>query len=107
MTLIINLLSDWIQLLKYDLTSRGYQLNPEDDENTIGIKYFNYCKRIIEPKPRQILESDIFNCPSDLLPGLTMVKSKVSQGVELSPHLSTKLTDLNYNDDLLNDWGIY
>jgi hypothetical protein len=35
------------------------------------------------------------------------VRQKVEAGTDLRPHLSRRLTDLDFNDSLLNDWNIY
>ncbi|HMJ70337.1 MAG TPA: hypothetical protein VK508_15640 [Cyclobacteriaceae bacterium] len=107
MEIRINLVQDWVALLSRELIARGFLIDPADDENDIGIKYFNYQKRMIESRARKIVKSDVFSCPEDLLIGLETVEDKIKQGLDLTPNLSTRIADLNYNDDLLNDWGIY
>lgn len=46
-------------------------------------------------------------CPSELQFGLDLVMTNIEQGVDLGPYLSKKIADLDYDDDLLNDWGVH
>jgi hypothetical protein len=71
------------------------------------ILYFGLQKKLIKPIPRQILKSDIFSCPEELYLGLASLEDKITRGENINPHLSRKLKNLNNNDGLLFDWGIF
>ncbi len=102
----IDLFSDWVEIVKTELESKGYIFNTSDPDE-ISIQYFNYLKRIIPPKPRNIKKSDVFNCPENLIEGLNLLESKIQNGEDISAHLSRKLKNLEEIDDLLYDWGIF
>ena len=102
----INLFTDWVDLVKSDLETKGYSFS-SDDNDKISIQYFNYLKRTIPNKPRSILKSDIFSCPSELTAGLELLESKIISGQNLFPNLSRKLKRLDEIDYLLYDWGIF
>jgi hypothetical protein len=102
----INLYSDWVENVKSELETKGY-LFISHDLDEISVQYFNYLKRIIPTKPRQIKKSDVFSCPLELTTALAQLENKILSGQNLLPHLSKKLKDLDQIDDLLYDWGIF
>lgn len=97
--------NDWISYLRQTLKEYGYK--PAADDQKVSFQYFNFMRRRINPIPRKILISKEFNCPEKLKTGLEIIKEKIIQGEDLYHHLSTNIRNLNYNDLLLNDWGIY
>ncbi|MGE6599890.1 hypothetical protein [Bacillus proteolyticus] len=96
---------DWISHLKKVLEQSGY--TPATDQEDISLQYFNLLRRRISAVPRKILIAKEFMCPSELQLGFNKVKEKIEQGIDLLPHLSRKIVDLDYDDDLLNDWDVY
>ena len=63
---------------------------------------------IVDTVPRKIIKADEFTSPPpELVDGFNILIDKIKEGIDITPHLSKKLTDLNYDDPLLNDWGIY
>jgi hypothetical protein len=42
-----------------------------------------------------------------LQPGIDLVGSKIELGIDLRPHISRKIVDLHFDDDLLNEWDIH
>lgn len=101
----IDFYQDWISHLKRELEQAGY--TPAKDLEDISIQYFNLLRRRVPPVPRKVLIAKEFKCPLEVKSGLNIVKGKIEKGINLHPHLSRLITDLNYNDDLLNDWGIH
>jgi hypothetical protein len=69
----INLFKDWVDNIKSELESKGYTFTGNDSEK-ISVQYYNYLKRIVPTKPRQIKKSDVFSCPADLVAGLAFRK---------------------------------
>jgi hypothetical protein len=96
---------DWISHLTKFLEQAGY--TPATDQKDVSLQYFNLVRRLVRPIPRKVLIAKEFKCRPKLQSGLDLVKEKIEQGIDLRPHLSTKIIDLDYDDDLLNDWGIY
>lgn len=105
--LTFSLHEDWAAALKHEIQSMGYVVDPKSDYRDIPIIYFNLKKRRISSTPRKILISKEFSCPSEFLTNLDTLKQKVTRGDNLVPHQSTRLSDPNYDDALLNDWDIH
>lgn len=70
-------------------------------------QYLNLKQRLVDPLPRKVHFSKQFDCPSNLKEGLNLIKVKIEKGEDITPHLSGKFKDLNYQDMMLNDWGIH
>lgn len=103
----LNFNSDFDEILINELSDFNYSVDSTLSSEKIRMKYFNFKRRLIHQIPRKVFVSKEFTCPPELLKGLDIVKLKFEKGENLIPHLSKHLTDLDYNDSLLNDWGIY
>lgn len=103
----IDLYSDWIEYQKSCLQEFGYPVATLFDPSQISIAYFNAIKRRIPIRTRNIFKSDIFSCPPDLEEGLQILENNVQSGHDINPNLSRGLKKVDYNDYLLNDWGIF
>lgn len=103
----LNFNSDFDEILINELSDFNYSVDASLDSVKIRMKYFNFKRKLIGQIPRQVFLSKEFTCPTELQKGLNLVKQKFEKGENLIPHLSKQLTDLDYNDSLLNDWGIY
>lgn len=98
---------DWIEMLSQSLSSQGYTIPSGSSDSDISTMYFNLHNRLIEPRPRTVLQSREFKCPIAFQDAINELIAKIEVGEELTPYLSRKLKDLSYNDDLINDWDIY
>lgn len=96
---------DWIFHLRESLEKAGY--TPSANQEDVSMQYFNLLRRHIRNVPRKILIAKEFKCPTELKSGLNVVKHKIEQGIDLRPHISKLILNLNYDDGLLNDWDIY
>ncbi len=103
----LNFDSDFNEMLIQELSDYNYSVDITESSDKIKMKYFNFKRRLIQPIKRQIFISKEFTCPPELLVGLDIVKTKFINGENITPHLSKNLTNLDFNDSLLNDWGIY
>jgi len=103
----IDLYRDWVAYLRNELTVFGYDTTQMQEHEDIIHTYLNLIKRLIQPFPRTVLRSKAFTCPGNELSGLAEVERKITVGEDLSPHLSRLLRNPSFNDQLLNDWGIY
>jgi len=102
-----NFYDDLIKVLRKKLLSLGFVVKPDEDKRNICLRFFNLKKRMVEPFPRAVLPAKEFSCPPEFNDGLNTLKEKITKGQDITPHLSTGITELDYNDALLNDWGIY
>lgn len=107
MNLEIDLYSDWIGLLRSELALLQYPVPQVSDPHEIAFLYHSVLLRLVPQKPRAVRKSKGFVCPSELETGLLQLECKVTQGSDINPHLSRKITQLAFQDALLNDWGIH
>lgn len=103
----IDLYSDWIEILRGLLHAGGFKTNPKDTQFEVAVKYFNLKLREISPEPRTVYKTKAFSYDAKYQKAIDEIERKASSGESLTPHLSKFFLDLNYNDPLLNDWGLH
>lgn len=103
----IDFIRDFTNYIKRNMRKMGYEVEENEKNFDICIKYFNLLKRMIYTKPRKVMISKEFSCPEKVKEGFNLLKSRIEQGEDLKKYLGKEILNLNYNDDLLNDWGIY
>lgn len=103
----LDFYSDWIQLLSAHLAAAGYPPASNEGARAISLRYFSLKRRLLTARPRTLFDSKQFTCPPQHQVGLDAIKAKAQRGDPLWPHMSTRLADPDYNDLLLNDWGIH
>lgn len=90
------------------LTAGGYQISASEAPEQICMKYFNVHERRISVRPRKVLVSNTLQCPLDRRGGFNEIVRRAEAGENLCPYQSKKvLLDPEYNDQLLNHWGIH
>jgi len=102
----VNLYQGWVSHLRDELTQFGYNLGGYG-EHEIVITYLNLLRRLVQPIPRTVCKSREFQCPAEFEPALKVIEGDIAAGKDLSPYLSRRLRNQDYNDPLLNDWGIH
>ncbi|MGB7748091.1 MAG: hypothetical protein WBN75_12475 [Verrucomicrobiia bacterium] len=107
MELEMDFQSDLVNIQKNELTGMGYAIPPTLAPREVSLLFFNALLRRIPSRPRKIWQSREFQCPVRLKSGLAWLETKIAKGDDLNPHLSRKIVKLDYDDALLNDWGIY
>lgn len=107
MNLQLDFVSDWVAILYAELGKMGYTVPAGTASKDVALLFFNALFRRIPQKPRKIWKSRELQCPPQLQNGLNWLEQKVVNGDDLNPHLSRKITALNYDDALLNDWHIF
>jgi hypothetical protein len=101
-----NFYLDWIEERRQELGQLGYQVSSRPNKEIVDI-YLNVRKRLVEPKPRQVHRSKEFQCPADLQQGLSVIERAIRRGENITPHLSKLIKQADYDDPLLNHWGIH
>lgn len=100
--------ADLVEYWSQELRQLGHNPGPTDTPQDIGFRYFNLMKRRVEPVVRTVHTSIELMCPPDLQAGLNAVLKKAATGGDLNPHLSKTIgKNPDYDDLLLNDWGIH
>ena len=102
-SLDIDLQADYSSAVYAGLKRAGYT---DADKKYAVYQYYNLLKRQIEPKPRQVMYSKEFQCPKEYQVALKAFEERAQNGLSLAPFQSEKIKRANYNDMLLNDWGI-
>ena len=107
MEIEIDLSGDWIEYLRSEITAAGYSADATDSPDDLSYKFFNIRKRRVPAPCRDVHESSKLSCPQELQSGYAALKSKFANGDDVTPHLSKTILSENYEDYLLNDWGIH
>ena len=107
MTVVIDFFSDWKCYMLSYLIFHGYQVSQAEPLDAISYKFFKVIRRRIQAIPRVVYESSDITCPVEYMAGYQALKAKFAAGDDVTPHLSRKLLSANYEDQLLNDWGIH
>lgn len=103
----IDLLSDLGNLCKAELLNMDYKDITSHDPEELCTIYLNAIFRRVALRPRVFHQSRKLKVPSDLQAGFDLLKNKVQNGQDLSPHLSSLLMNETFNDPLLNAWKIH
>lgn len=104
----LDFYGDWISILRRELAAMGHPTSPNDSPQEISLRYFNLIRRMIWPTPRAVYVSKEFSCPQEHAAGVELIKHKIVSGESLAPHLSNTIRSTpDYDDLLLNDWGIH
>ncbi len=107
MEIEIDLSGDWIEYLRSEIIAAGYSVDATDSPDDLSYKFFNIHKRKVLPLCRNVYESSRLSCPQEHQSGYAALKAKFANGDDVTPHLSKTILSDNYEDCLLNDWGIH
>lgn len=107
MHLKMDLMKDYSVLLRQRMVAEGYP-GPaiETDEETFT-RYLNLLNRSIEARRRMTKKAGGFTCPPDLQAGLDALIKLSEEGGNLRPYQSTSMEQDQYDDGMLNDWGLH
>jgi len=103
----LDFASDWKELLEFLLQRLGVQYDPNSHAADLGRLLFKNLHRRIAAIPRIVEVSQEFACPVKRQNAFEIIKEKAKKGENLQPYLHRLLNKAEYNDDLLNDWGIH
>ena len=106
MKILTDFYSDYSEIVRANLESIGYTDLPTDLMSLLHI-YYNYQLRIVHPTPRKIEKPIGFQCPVALQDALEKLENKIRNGDDINSHLSKNIKKYDYDDSLLNDWGIH
>ena len=103
----INLYRDFADAIRYEMASEGYEIASVkgDDEAAIRL-YAKLSRRMIAPRPRQILKASDFD-QSDYEDAIAKLENAIRSGANLSPYMSKTIIDAESHDSMLDHWGIY
>lgn len=105
-TIIADFFEDMAGMARQELLAAHYKVSSSDKAEEVVTAYFNVLARRIAARPRTVFIANGFQCPAEHRAGFDLVCEKAKSGDALWPHQSRKLADANFDDSLLNDWGI-
>lgn len=106
----LNFLSDFQELIGYELSNLGHASQPDEDLDTVLIRYLNLLRRLPPVVPWTVKQStDVANksLPKEIRDGLKQFIKKAESGEDLKPYLSTQINDPDYADLMFYDGGIF
>lgn len=85
-----KLFEDFTEILKKDLITHGFTVESNWSPDDLFFAHFNYSRRLVLTKIRNIHYSKEFNRPTDpdLKNGLELLENKFENGASVNPHLS-------------------
>lgn len=102
-----QVLENIVHLYRTELLEVGYDTVTITDNRQLLISYYTIKKRLIPQYPRQVHYANNFTCPTPLQNGLDLLKYKFERGMDLRPHLSKTVNQINSEDKLLYSWNIH
>ena len=100
----IDLCSDYEEILDGYM---GTFVKTRKSSDDAVMDFFRLQRRLIEQKPRKILKAKDLTCPAGYEEKLAYLERCIMQGKNLLPFLSKGIRNLQNEDLLLYDWGIY
>ena len=106
-TIDIDLNHDLAEIFRAELARLGYNVNDIVSDDEMVCVYFRVCRRLVSLNTRQIYKSQYFHAESKYRQTLADIERIIQDGDDIRPFLSKNIQRLNYDDPLLNDWGIH
>ncbi len=101
---IIDLHADFAAACAKELVAAGYA-TPTGPAAEIIRSYANVRHRRVPQRPRKVHMAS-YTVPADLIAGEQSFLAAVARGADLRPYQSTRLERADFNDGMLNDFGI-
>ena len=79
----------------------------DDAREDALLTWINYQRRLIPARPRRLITNTSLVCPHEVLQGWMKLQQEVKSGADLTPRLSSKIENTDYNDGILNDFGLH
>ncbi|CAI8958445.1 hypothetical protein [Pseudomonas chlororaphis] len=106
MKFIMDFKADWHDILR-EIMRNEWGMDTKGLTSDIPVHYFNAAQRRITARKRTLLTSDTFQYPAEHQAGWELIRQKVTDGQDLTPHLSKLINNPEETDPMLNDWGVY
>ena len=106
-TIEIDLWQDLVTFFRGELVRLGFDVEDIADDTKLARVYLGVGRRLVSLEPRQILKSKTFSCLPEHRNALENIEGIIQGGGNIVPYLSRQIRNPNYNDALLNSWGIH
>lgn len=104
--MIINLQSDYKNIMQNKIMASGLNLPDSFDIEKLIITYYSFLRKKDFAGPNKIVKSKEFNCPPELQEGLNKLENIIKNGGDILPYFNRSAFDLSEYDYLFLDWGI-
>lgn len=101
-----DLINLYNKLLRSEIIELGFKHKHIADRD-IGAYYHSLYSRLISCKPRTVLFSPGFSCPSKHAEGFGRLQKSFQNGLSIIPYQSKTISDLKKTDGLFFDWAIH
>ena len=105
MSVTCDLYSQWIQAIRHELTSLGFDHSSIADQNC-AIRWHSWKRRVVSPGNRVIRKAANFNCPPHLSAGLTDLDNAFATGGDIRLWQSKAVDNVEFEDGMYNDYGV-
>lgn len=107
-TIKADFYADWTKYLGDELSAMGFTTLAGEPPDETCFRFFNLQLRNIKPVPREVILAKTFQVDPQFQAGVDLVTRKFRNGESVRPHLSKNISKhADYDDDLLNHWGIH
>ncbi|MBW3582255.1 MAG: hypothetical protein KY455_04055 [Euryarchaeota archaeon] len=106
----IDLMGDAEQIARRVLTNEGHTIPAATPADDVIRNFLNVTRRTIPPMAYRVHTSQALSArtlSADYLAGLDALRTEAKKGTPLRPRLSRRLMQADYEDMMLNDWGIH
>src|SRR6185295_1697726 len=102
----VDFWNDCVVWMRHELMALGH--TPPADDIETAAHYVNLQRRRVRLRGRTVSIAEGLIVPAHQRDAFDALLGKMSTGEDLNPHLSRSvLRDANYDDALLNDWGMH
>ena len=105
----INLFKDYADAARCEMKRLGFEgLQSVADDDHAAVRLFSKLnRRIIQPRPRQVLKARDFNCPPKYENGISQLENALRKGQDVTPYMTREFYDATFDDGLLDHWVIH
>lgn len=102
----VDFWKDCVMWMRHELAALGH--TPPANDIEVAAHYVNLQRRRVRPRIRSVFIAKGLLVPAEQRAAFDALLRKMSAAEDLNPHLSRSvLRDANYDDALLNDWGMH
>lgn len=105
MNITCDLYSEWINAIRREFTKAGFVHQSMSDRDC-AILWQSWNRRLIPAKPRLIKKACSFSCPPTHQKGLEALEAVFEKGDDIKPWQSRMTEKIEFEDGLLNDYGV-
>lgn len=107
MDIQMDFVSDWRDAMIELAKAQGLRFSPLTPKDQVVIRYLTYLRKTGDlPRPRRVHKSREFYCPGAHRRGLKKLLDCLCTGQDLQPYFSKDVYNLDFVDDMFNDWGV-